>query len=717
MMIDGWPCKIILKGDSTAAGALLPYAGQVAKQMNACKVRNKTVKVKDATIQIQINPPAKLFTISIEAEDIGHSIAFFPTKIRMGGSGYETSGDTYGKPYKNTAGEPINDPIGTLNGTVPGWTATPELYDVPGYVPGTPIKYTINKSVKNKGQDRMYWGCNDWVHTKETTNGERKLLGYVTFGTKQGRSNSILRYSDERYELGTPYSDFIPPITHEPEWHGTTNALAVYYNGARVVSEAPGHVLGAAIVELDVSGVRKKYVLGVSAGQTGSVIFYSAFNSAGKTSPKNFILWTHEIGSTNTPQVVGTVSPSGTSKFFDYAPLFAFNASATKCSAVIRTYFPCTDPDFAGLEGPGSSLGPMVFHVDWTDIAAPTVTSEPPPSPVENSTTSVTYGNFDQDEYPLNGGMDASGGYHIAEQTVAIDYRGDTEVRMLYTRSYSSIATGVTQWTEAGTSSSRQATSTTSETYSIGDEWSTTASRSYSSLASHATTEGAEATQTAITTGEKTTHIVYLDLRYPVVVWYEIEMDSSYSIEAPSQPPVIALQADRSYAASSVYTLNRFVSGTTEVINSTTHSDSYQDAWSVGGFGAAPVYGGSPGTWTDVTWPELYSFSLNHRTWVGLNLVDGHYWGFEFDWTPYLSSYEASSTVGTLVKQSKPFELYACAFSISYRPLRCGFRGESLFDRREELYSYGSFPDGLRESGRLDLLNPDDFIKSVGIGR
>jgi hypothetical protein len=67
MMVDGWPCKIILKGDSQAAGALLPYAGQVAKQMNACRIRNKTVKVKDATIQIRIDPPAKLFTIQIES--------------------------------------------------------------------------------------------------------------------------------------------------------------------------------------------------------------------------------------------------------------------------------------------------------------------------------------------------------------------------------------------------------------------------------------------------------------------------------------------------------------------------------------------------------------------------------------------------------------------------------------------------------------------------
>lgn len=69
MMIDGWPVKVILKGDTAAAGALLPYAGQVAKQMNAAQIPNKTVKVKDATIQIRIDPPAKLFTISIDATD------------------------------------------------------------------------------------------------------------------------------------------------------------------------------------------------------------------------------------------------------------------------------------------------------------------------------------------------------------------------------------------------------------------------------------------------------------------------------------------------------------------------------------------------------------------------------------------------------------------------------------------------------------------------
>jgi hypothetical protein len=38
--------------------------------MNACRIRNKTVKVKDATIQIRIDPPAKLFTISIETSGI-----------------------------------------------------------------------------------------------------------------------------------------------------------------------------------------------------------------------------------------------------------------------------------------------------------------------------------------------------------------------------------------------------------------------------------------------------------------------------------------------------------------------------------------------------------------------------------------------------------------------------------------------------------------------
>jgi hypothetical protein len=153
-------------------------------------------------------------------------------------------------------------------------------------------------------------------------------------------------------------------------------------------------------------------------------------------------------------------------------------------------------------------------------------------------------------------------------------------------------------------------------------------------------------------------------------------------------------------------------------------SDSYtQSPYYVLAFGYPVIYGGSVGQYTEVQWSEMYSFELTHNTWIGLNLSNGVYYGQSGDWAPYYSSYEASATVGALVKDDKPFELNAAAYSIAFRPLKCGYRGESLFDRSEEFYRYGSYPDGLRESGKLDLLETPasgelrDFIKSVGIGR
>lgn len=437
MIVDGFTTDVQLDGEFGQAVQWKAFALDKLRQMIRSGYRGlRVMRMGEVQLRVWLDPASKQAKVWVAAGGLQHGIMFAP-----GYYGGALAPYSFGPPFTDSDGEPVNGGLGTaLRFSVP---KQHRLVDAQ-YSRGESaefVEYALtNAYAAIKETTGVKYGNTDWVHVDPETGA---FLGYLTWSSRNTtRSVSLVDWG-----AGTRY-----------------RTRGIFYNGKAVIHDtaelpektrtslANRSILGAAIQRKATSSAEKPVdyvffvVLSTSLESKFEVYRVPLNGPASETALIG--TYTLENAFTRVSEWFYDAGWKSNTRLYDYsAVLFAFNQSGTRASAVLyrlsekdRGVDPNTfvgEFDYFGEDREGwyrAARVPVVLHADVTESSA-TFTLEPE---IAGTTVSVgesvgaTNGSVQDDFFASVTGSTSTQSSSPAA-TVAIDYVGDDEVRMLRT--------------------------------------------------------------------------------------------------------------------------------------------------------------------------------------------------------------------------------------------------------------------------------------------